>query len=106
MKLFLLNSVHKSPVVCNANKFKTFDTKKLTKHIKQIEQRKIENFKQSVSFFKDMAQQDVKFFQSIHDAVVKEFEESNITTTIVPFASSNDTNAGEPKKDIDEIFDN
>lgn len=103
MNLFLLNSVHKPLTVsCDKNLLKNMDSKRLTKHIKQIEQRKIENFKRSVSFFKDMATQDAKFFQSIHDNIVKEFEEVDITS-IVPF---NKTPEVTQKETVEDIFDN
>ena len=96
MNLILLNSVHK-PTSPTSNKkcFKRFDPKVLSKHVKQIEQRKIDNFKQSVSFFKEMASQDAKFFQSMHDNIIKEFENTDITS-IVQFNQNDD----------DGIFDN
>jgi len=103
MNLFLLNSVHKPlSVSCDKNFLKNFDSKRLTKHIKLIEQRKIENFKQSVSFFKDMATQDANFFQSIHDDIVKEFEGADITSIII---SSNKPTEF-TKDDEEDIFDN
>ena len=93
MNLILLNSVQK-PTMSRKNVFKRFDTKILTKHIKQVEQRKMDNLKESVSFFKEMATQDIKLFQTMHDSILKEFQEVDITT-IVPV-----------QQPEDDVFDN
>ena len=73
MNLILLNSIQKPPTFYNKHKFNKASFDKLKTKVLDIEQRKMDNLKQSFTFVKSIGEKDMAYFKSMHDSLVEEF---------------------------------
>ena len=82
MNLILLNSIQnpktlKPSTFFNKHKFNKASFDKFKNRVLEVEQRKMDNLKQSFTFVKSIGEKDVAYFKSIHDSLVEEFKESD-----------------------------
>lgn len=81
---------------------------KLKKQVKLIDQNKKDNFKKSVSFFKEMGQKDIDFMTALHESMVDNIKNSEPTNLAVfdIFDDIREADLKEQFLDEEDIFDN
>ena len=73
MNLILLNSIQQPSTFINKRKFNKANFDRFKNKIQEVEQRKMDNLKQSFSFVKSIGERDMEYFKTMHDSLVEEF---------------------------------
>jgi len=99
MNLFLLNSIQQPSAFFNKRKFNKVSFDKLKTRVLEVEQRKMDNLKQSFIFVKNIGEKDVAYFKSMHDSLVEELSDDQSKNEDLSVNIS-------LEKDKEDIFDN
>ena len=70
MKVVLLNKISASASFSTGQKKYEAKYKKIRERLKPFEQRKMDNLRRTVDFFKEMGEQDIAYFKSTHQELV------------------------------------
>ena len=103
MNLILLNSIQQPSTFFNKRKFNKTSFDKLKTKVLEVEQRKMDNLKQSFTFVKSIGEKDMTYFRSMHDNLVEEFNKKESDDDMENEDLSLNISL---KKNKEDIFDN
>lgn len=103
MNLILLNSIQQPSTFFNKRKFNKASFDKLKTKVLEVEQRKMDNLKQSFTFVKSIGEKDMAYFKSMHDNLVEEFNKKESDDDMENEDLSLNISL---KKNKEDIFDN
>lgn len=103
MNLILLNSIQQPSTFYNKRKFNKVSFDKLKTKVLEVEQRKMDNLKQSFTFVKSIGEKDMAYFKSMHDSLVEEFNKKESDVDMENEDLSLNISL---KKNKEDIFDN
>ena len=104
MNLILLNSIQQPSAFLKKQKFNKTSFDRLKTRVQEVEQRKMDNLRQSFTFVKNIGEKDITYFKSMHDTFVEEFNKTESTNDVM---ENEDLSLNiSLKKNKEDIFDN